>query len=362
MSEPTNIFAAKQSPLHEAHLQAGGKLVEFAGWNMPVQYQGIVPEHTAVRTNVGMFDISHMGQVRVKGPVSWLDSLLTNALSKLQAGTGQYTLLLNERGGVIDDLLVYQSGANEWFLVVNASKRDEDVAWLKAHLSSDVELSDESDATAGLAVQGPQAAARFVQWTGLELPKRNGIAQVVLPGGIAATICRTGYTGEDGYELFCAAESGVEVWQALLAQGITPCGLGARDSLRLEMGFPLNGNDLSRNRTPLEAGLGFFVDLSKDFVGAEVLRQQKAAGGLAKLMGLKMVGTAPPPRAHFPVLHQGQVIGETSSGGFGPTVGCGIAMAYLPPEAAAPGTELEIDIRGRRFPATVEKRPFLKKA
>jgi aminomethyltransferase len=350
----------RNSPLHESHLLAGGKLVDFAGWNMPVQYSGIMPEHNAVRTKVGMFDISHMGQIIVKGPQAWLDGLLTNALSKLSPGQGQYTLMLNEAGGVIDDLIVYQTALDEWFLVVNASKRDEDWAWLSGRKSSDITLADESDETAGIAIQGPEAAALFAAWTGQALPPRNGISKLALPDGTPATICRTGYTGEDGYELFCPAASGPAVWAALLAQGIAPCGLGARDSLRLEMGYPLNGQDLTASRTPVEAGLSFFCDLTKDFVGAETLRAQKAAAEHDRLVGFKMLGACPPPRSHFPVKIDGEAVGETTSGGFAPSVGCGIGMAYIPAKYAKIGGQLQIDIRGKLFPAEIVKRPFWK--
>ncbi len=356
-TEPT----PRKTALYDCHLAAGGKIVDFAGWQMPVQYAGIMPEHTAVRTNVGMFDISHMGQVRVRGPQAWLDGLLTNSLAKLRPGHGQYTLMLNENGGVIDDLIIYQTAETEWFLVINASKREEDIAWLRKHQTDEISVEDLSDAMAGLAIQGPNAGELFEKWAGQALPPRNGIVELVIDT-VPCTICRTGYTGEDGYELFCPAEQAAAVWQTLLAQGITPCGLGARDSLRLEMGYPLNGQDLTATRTPVEAGLGFFVDFTKSFTGSDHLKAQKASGGHDKLVGFLMIGKTPPPRAHLPVQHGGAVVGETTSGGFSPSLGQGIGMAYVPASLAALGTEILIDIRGRLFPAQVVKRPFWKPA
>ena len=363
-------------------------MVPFAGWNMPVQYAGITQEHLAVRSGCGIFDISHMGEFVVSGANAgaWLNRQLTNNTAKLAPGQGQYTLLLNENGGVIDDLIAYRLAEDRWFLVVNASMIAEDFAWLSARLEDGVTLQNASADYAGMAIQGPRAAEVFRTMTGGELPPRNGVAEIATKHG-HIIVCRTGYTGEDGFELFCHAETedawrnhccemwepphesefhGTEEalawWDRALAAGAVPCGLGARDTLRLEMGYPLNGNDLSPARTPLEAGLGFFVDMEKgDFTGRAVLAAQKESGIPSKLTGIRMADKSPPPRAHYPVLSSGSVIGELCSGGVSPSLGCGIGMAYLPPALATPGTQLEIEIRGKPWPAEVVKKPFYRR-
>lgn len=351
------------SPLETAHLALGARLIPFGGWAMPVQYSSILTEHAAVREKAGVFDISHMGQVFVTGTdhIAWLDSLLTNNLSKLAPGQGQYTLMLNEGGGVIDDLIAYRLSETETLLVVNASMIPEDVSWMEKHLHPGVELRNESDSWAGLAIQGPDSAAIFGKlFPGESLPPRNGISQTAT----GEIICRTGYTGEDGYEFFCPADLGIAFFEKFIAAGATPCGLGARDTLRLEMCFPLNGNDLSPTRTPIEAGLGFFCDLEKPhFIGRETLISQKTKGPEVKLTAIELTEKGPPPRPHYPVLSvDGETLGELSSGVLSPTLGKGIAMAYLPAKFSKPGAQLLIDIRGRQFKAVTVKKPFLKKS
>ncbi len=335
---------------------------------MPVQYQGIIPEHHAVRNAAGLFDISHMGEVFVSGPKAehFLKSLLTNDVTRLGIGDGQYTLMLNEAGGVIDDLLCYRLEPNRYLLVVNASMIDEDVAWLRAHVSPDVEIDDQSHAWAGFALQGPHSAAIAHKLLGPDqaLPARNTIASLDLPES-RVLLARTGYTGEDGFEWFCPAQQAAFWWEKLLAvgasEGLVPCGLGCRDTLRLEVGYPLNGSDLSPDRTPLDAGLGFFVKLEKGpFIGSAKLTQQRTQGTEVRLMGLIMEGKTPPPRSHYPIFHEGVAVSETTSGSLSPTMGIGIAMAYLPINLAQPGTRLELDVRGKRFPAIVSKRPMYK--
>ena len=328
---------------------------------MPVQYTAIIEEHTAVRTACGIFDISHMGQFIVTGSnsASWLNRMLTNDIADLGIGQGQYTLMLNERGGVIDDLIAYRSGEEAFFLVVNASMIDEDFAWMKTHVDEGVSLTNESDLWAGMAVQGPKAVDVFAQVFQTEvLPPRNGISTVA-EGGI---VCRTGYTGEDGFEFFAPAGAGIACWDRFVAAGAKPCALGSRDTLRLEMGYPLNGNDLSPNRSPIEAGLGFFCDVEKgDFMGRDVLAQQKADGPQVRLVAIRYLEKGPPPRAHYPVASAGgAVIGELSSGALSPTLMAGIGMAYLPAEFAMIGTHLQIEVRGKFFPAMVVKKPFYK--
>ena len=349
----------KSSPLEAAHVALGAKIVPFAGWNMPVQYTSIIDEHTAVRTRCGIFDISHMGQfiVRGGGAAAWLNGLLTNNIAKLGVGQGQYTLMLNEDGGVIDDLIAYRAGETEFFLVVNASMIDEDFAWMSARLEDGVSLENESDDWAGMAVQGPQAAAIFAKvFPGETLPLRNGISKTAT----GSVVCRTGYTGEDGFEFFSPASEGISNWEKFLAAGAKACGLGSRDSLRLEMGYPLNGNDLSPKRSPIEAGLGFFCDLEKgEFVGRETLARHKADGPAVKLVGIRYLDKGAPPRAHYPVVSAvGEVIGELASGVLSPSLMTGIGMAYLPAEFSKIGTLLSIKVRGKLFPAAVVKKPF----
>jgi aminomethyltransferase len=353
----------KHSPLESAHLKLGAKLVSFAGWNMPVQYTSIIDEHQAVRSKAGIFDISHMGQFLVSGPAAetWLNRMFTNNIAKLSPGQGQYTLMLNESGGVIDDLIAYRTGDTDYFLVVNASMIEQDFFWLAKHQDDNVTLRNESDLWAGLAVQGPLAAEIFTKVCPREtLPVRNGIATTA--SGVI--VCRTGYTGEDGFEFFCPAADGVAWWEKFLTAGAAPCGLGARDTLRLEMGYPLNGNDLSPERTPIEAGLGFFCDLEKNaFTGRDILVRQKADGTEVKLTALQYTDKGPPPRSHYPVLSaDGTVIGELASGALSPSLMTGIGMAYLPASYSKPGTELQIDVRGRLFPAVAVKKPFYKPA
>lgn len=351
----------KRSPLEPAHQALGARLVSFAGWNMPVQYTSIIDEHTAVRTKVGIFDISHMGQFLVSGPTaeSWLNRMFTNNIARLKPGQGHYTLMLNDNGGVIDDLIAYRTGKSDYFLVVNASMIDDDFFWLAGHQDEQAALRNESDLWAGMAIQGPLAAETFAKvCPGESLPPRNGIT--IAAGAI---VCRTGYTGEDGFEFFCPAAEGIGYWEKFLAAGAAPCGLGARDTLRLEMGYPLNGNDLSPERSPIEAGLGFFCDLEKpDFIGRETLVRQKSEGPALKLTALQYTDKGPPPRAHYPVTSAtGAVIGELASGALSPSLMTGIGMAYLPAEYSKLGTDLQIDVRGRLFPATVVKKPFYKK-
>lgn len=354
----------KETPLAAKHVELGGKMVPFAGWNMPVQYTGIMDEHKAVRTACGVFDISHMGQFFAEGEgvVEWLNSLLTNNTTKLGINQGQYSLMLNEQGGVIDDLILYRCGENRFFIVVNASKIDEDYAWLTSHKSAQISLVNESDKFVGMAVQGPACIEMFAKvCPGVELPPRNGVLNTTVDGD-DLWICRTGYTGEDGFEFFCPASSGVAWLEKFVAAGVKPCGLGARDSLRLEMCYPLNGSDLSPERTPIEAGLGFFCDLSKDFIGADVLRRQKEEGPAVRLCALQYTDKGAPPRSHYAVYTKdGVQVGELTSGVLSPSLMQGIGMAYVPAEYAKIGTELDVDVRGKRFPAIVVKKPFYKK-
>ncbi len=373
-SEETTVqdaAAGRRSPLHRLHAEAGARFVDFGGWEMPVQYEGIAAEHRAVRAGAGIFDISHMGEFFVRGPAAerWLNGLLTNDASKLDPGESQYTLLLNEQGGVIDDLILYRLAPDEFLMVVNAARTEEDRAWMEAHLSGEeVEFSDRSAEFFGIALQGPNAvaiaAAAFPDGVD-RLPERGGIA--VLPWqGRDLIIAGTGYTGEPGLEFFGPVELAEAFWTGLqlaaekTAQDLARCGLGARDSLRLEAGLPLNGSDLNAETTPLEAGLRFFVKLEKpeDFPGKAVLRSQHENGVPRRLVCIQLNGKTPPPRAHYGIFVDGKQVSELTSGGLSPSLSVGIGLAYLPPEMAEIGTSLEVDIRGRRYEAQVVKRPF----
>jgi aminomethyltransferase len=353
-----------RTALYESHVAHGGRMVDFAGWEMPVQYTGILDEHRAVRESVGAFDISHMGEFFVSGAgaTAWLDSLLTNRVAKLAVGEAQYTLMLNERGGVIDDLIVYRLGDEEYLLIVNAAKIDEDAAWLTAHAAEGVTFTNRSDEFSAIAVQGPIARGVFETVFGTALASdRNRVAKISF-GGAEGFVVTTGYTGEDGFEAVIPNSVAPALWDALVVAGAKPCGLGARDTLRLEMGYPLNGSDLSPDHTPLEAGLGFFVDLTKDdFIGKAALVAQKEAGLPTRLAAIAVTEKSPPIRPHYPVVVNGEAVSETCSGALSPSLGHGIAMAYLPAALAKIGQAVEIEVRGKRYPGSVVRKPFLKR-
>ena len=378
--------AHKKTPLYDEHVRLGAKIVPFAGWLMPVQYSSIVEEHQTVRNNVGIFDISHMGQFIVDGAAGrqWLNRMLTNNVENLAPGAGQYTFLLNENGGIIDDLIVYRIASETFLLVVNAARADDDFAWLQDHLevghasglpdrtdrkrdACATMLTSRSANFGAVAVQGPRTAALFDALFGkeIELPARNHIVDVPF-GTTNVSVARTGYTGEDGIEVFFPASDAVKFWRAALERGkplgIKPCGLGARDTLRLEMCYPLNGSDLSPERNPIEAGLGFFVDLTKpDFVGHDALLKTKQSGPAEKLVPFRMTKKGPPPRPHYAVFRNGEQIGEVTSGTLSPSLNWGIGMAYVSSAHAKIGAEIDIEIRGQKFPGTVEKKPLYRK-
>ncbi|MBA3651898.1 MAG: glycine cleavage system aminomethyltransferase GcvT [Chthoniobacterales bacterium] len=369
--------ATKTTPLYDEHVKLRAKIIPFGGWLMPVQYSSIMEEHLAVRNALGVFDISHMGELVARGPGAgaWLDTMLTNNVGKLEVGTGHYTFLLNDEAGIIDDLILYRIEEEKFLLVVNASRIEDDFAWLQSHLrgssppaTAEVHLENKSDRDAGLAVQGPKIGELFTALfgEGKELPARNHIAQFDL-GPTTLWVARTGYTGEDGIEVFFPATEAARVWNEILEKGkslgIRPCGLGARDTLRLEMCYPLNGSDLSPEHNPLEAGLGFFVDLSKaNFTGREILLREKEAGLSRRLVAFKMKGKSPPPRPHYRVFRDGTDVGELTSGTLSPSLNYGIGMAYLKTPAPKPGEEIEVEIRGQKFPALIEKKPLYKKS
>ncbi len=355
---------SQSTTLLDKHVEAGARMMDFAGWNMPVQYGGILEEYHAVRGACGVFDISHMGEFFVKGPgaAAWLDSLLTNRIANLETDHAQYSLMLNESGGVIDDLYVYRIREMEYLLIVNASKIPEDEQWMQDHITTEVTFENQSGFYSALAVQGPQAPAIFRKCFGRDLPASRNRVLELERGGEALWVATTGYTGEAGFEIVFRNQEAAGLWDALLAAGAVPCGLGARDLLRLEMAYPLNGSDLSPEHTPLEAGLGFFVDLQKGpFVGRDALVHQKESGIPKKLSAIVVDGKSPPMRSHYAVSVGEQIVAETTSGGLSPALGTSIAMAYLPTSHATPETALDIQVRGQKYPAHVIKKPFLKK-
>ncbi len=365
----TDDCNAKRTPLYDEHVRHGAKIVDFGGWQMPVQYSGIIDEHHTVRNAVGLFDISHMGQITVSGPAArtWLNELLSNNIERLDIGGSQYTFLLNERGGVIDDLIVYRLGDDEYFLVVNAARTDLDFEWMQQHARDGVALENRSAEFAGLAVQGPKSVKLFDMFFAerYSRPARNEIKTVTC-GDFSLYVSSTGYTGEDGFEVFFPAEQAANVWKNILNKGaeigIKPCGLGARDTLRLEMCYPLNGSDLSPDHTPIEAGLSIFVDLQKPaFKGRDALLAQRTHGVKHRLVPFKMTEKCPPPRAHYPIFKEDTQIGEVASGTLSPTLNAGIGMAYIPTEFAKINEKISVDIRGRRYTATIEKKPLHRK-
>ena len=352
----------KKTALYDEHVKLGARIVPFAGWLMPVQYTSIVDEHQAVRKNLGMFDISHMGQLIVSGNDArgWLNTMLTNNIDKLEVSHGQYTFLLNDKAGIIDDLIAYRVGDRKFLLVVNASCTDQDLNWLNKHKRGDVTIDNRSANFGGVAIQGPRICELFVN-----LPARNHIVDLEIDG-MPISIARTGYTGEDGVEVFFRAQDAVKFWNTVLQKGkdlgLKPCGLGSRDTLRLEMCYPLNGSDLSPERNPIEAGLGFFVDLTKpNFTGREILLKTKENGSREKLVPFKMKEKGPPPRPHYSVSENGERIGEVTSGTLSPSLNWGVGMAYINSAKAKIGNKIDIEIRGQKFPATIEKKPLYKK-
>jgi aminomethyltransferase len=354
----------KRTPLYTAHVESGAKMVGFGGWEMPVQYTSIVEEHLAVRQRVGLFDISHMGEVLVAGPNAGrvLNRLLTNDVRRLAIGQAQYTLLGNDSGGVIDDLIVYRIEPTVYLLVINASHIERDFNWMTTHTDVGCVFQNRSNQTAAMALQGPAATRCLPEAAGL---KRFHIQQLRVSGK-DCRVARTGYTGEDGFELLCAPADAVALWTELLARGrefgIQPCGLGARDTLRLEMCYPLHGNDITDTTTPLEALLDKYVAFDKgDFIGRAALEEQRAKGVTRKLVAFRMTGKCPPPRQHYPILAAGQRIGEITSGTQSPSLGVGIGMGYVTAAVATPGTKIEIEIRGKNYPAIIKKPPLLKK-
>lgn len=357
-----------QTPLIHLALELKARLTGFGGWEMPVQFVGIGQEHQAVRTAAGMFDISHMGKFILQGKelVAQLQHLVPSDLSRLQPGQAQYTVLLNPEAGIIDDIIFYYlgkdpNGEQQGVVIVNAATTRKDKAWLSQHLDLQrVELLDISRDKVLIAVQGPQAVACLQPLVQADLTQVKPFGhQQAIVFGKPSFIARTGYTGEDGFEVMVDPEEGVKLWRSLLSAGVTPCGLGARDTLRLEAAMALYGQDIDESTTPLEAGLGWVVHLNTkgDFIGREALEQQKSVGVPRKLVGLQMQGRYI-ARHGYQVLSAGKVVGEITSGTISPTLGYPIALAYVPTRLSQPGQVLEVEIRGKAYPATVVKKPF----
>jgi aminomethyltransferase len=359
---------ARQTPLYEAHKKLGARIVDFAGWQMPVQYSSVISEHEAVRTAAGLFDVSHMGEIEFagKGALESANALITNDLARCADGQACYAGLLNERGGFVDDVVAYRFSPERILICVNASNREKDFAWMQKHARG-VTPKDRGDDYAQLALQGPKAAAVLGRLTRVDLsPLANYRFTVGTVANAECIVARTGYTGEDGFELYCSPQDAERLWFAILetgkAEGVLPAGLGARDSLRTEMKYALYGNDIDDDHTPLEAGLGWIVKLDKqDFVGKAALVKQKTEGVRRKLVGFELTG-AGIPRHGYPILKDGQRVGEVTSGTMGPTVKKPIGMGYVPSELAGEASTFDVEIRGRPVAARVVKTPFLKKS
>ncbi len=374
----------KRTALYEAHLALNARMVDFGGWDMPVQYTGIIEEHLTVRNAVGLFDISHMGQVRISGAKAseFLNHLLSNNTAKVHLGHGQYSLMCNPQGGVMDDLIFYQIGPDVFWMIINASRIDSDLAWIKARLNefagkSEVKIDFQGQKQAAIAIQGPKSRELAMQVftpkkgslpaVEINLLKKNQIAEFEACGRSVLLAC-TGYTGEDGFEVFLPADIASSVWQKLLAAGqslgVKPAGLGARDTLRTEAGYPLYGHELDEQTTPIEAGLQRFIDLTKPFIGCEALQKQAAKGAEKKSIAFKMPPKSAPPRPHYLIKNLNnptETIGIVSSGTQSPSLSVGIGMGFVKIPFAAVGGSVGIEVRGNIVPAQIVKKPIYSK-
>jgi aminomethyltransferase len=347
----------KRTPLHDRHVAAGAKLVPFAGWEMPVQYAGIREEHMAVRERAGIFDVSHMGELETSGPQGeqLLQKLLSNDVARIAERGAQYSVLCNEQGGVLDDLFTYRLGPDRFLTITNASNHDSDLAWFERHAAGfDATVRDRLADYAMLAVQGPQARGLVAELAEGELPQRFRTAELTVAGAPDVLVCGTGYTGEDGVELLVAPEHATAVWDAVVAAGATPAGLGARDTLRIEACFHLYGNDLTEDRNPIEAGLGWCCREDTGFIGSDAVRAARENGTPEKLVPFGITGPGI-ARQGNPVLGGGVV----TSGTLSPVLGYAVGMAYLPADRTEPGTAFEIDVRGKTRSAEVRTKPLI---
>ena len=355
----------KRTPLYAAHRRARAKMVEFAGWEMPVQYTGVIEEHRAVRSRAGLFDVSHMGEIEIQGPdsVEFCQRISANDVSRMKVFQAQYNLLLNDQGGVVDDVIFYRLEPNHFLICVNASNSDKDFAWIEAHAAGQVEIKNESAQYAQLALQGPLAEKILQPLTPFDLEGIKsfhfGFADV---SSVRCLVARTGYTGEEGFELYCRAGDAERLWTALLAsgapEGLVPVGLGARDTLRLEKAYPLYGHELDDTTTPLEAGLEWVTKFSKpSFIGREVLVRQKETGVKRKLVGMELTepGIA---RSEYPLFKNAKPVGRVTSGTQSPTLGRAIALGYVFAKEAEVDNTVEVEIRGRKIRAKIVSLPF----
>jgi aminomethyltransferase len=355
--------ALRRTPLFDRHVAAGARIVPFAGWEMPVSYAGVKEEHLAVRSDCGLFDVSHMGEIETSGPgaLDLLQRLLSNDVAKLDVGGAQYSVLCRDDGGILDDLFTYRLADDRYLTVTNAANHEKDLAWFERHAGEfDCEVADRLQAYAMLAVQGPRARGIVGELAGAELPRRMRAEAVAFAGelqGVQALVCGTGYTGEDGVEVLIVPEAAPALWDLLLGRGAAPAGLAARDTLRTEVCFHLYGNDMDESRNPIEAGLGWCCKDETGFIGADAVAAARAEGTTEKLAPFALTG-AGIPRQGNPVLAGDQRAGVVTSGTYSPSLERGIGMAYVRADLADPGTEIEVDVRGRRRPARIESKPL----
>jgi aminomethyltransferase len=359
----------KRTPLYAAHRRAGAKMVEFAGWEMPVQYHGVIDEHVAVRTRAGLFDVSHMGEIEVRGSgaLELCQKITANDVSRIQLQQAQYNLLMNDQGGIVDDVIFYRLEPAHFLICVNASNSDKDFAWIQKQADGNVEIENASSRYAQLALQGPLAEEILRPLTSFQLgdikPFFFATAEV---SGIRSLVARTGYTGEAGFELYCDPDDSEKLWNGLLESGrpigLEPAGLGARDTLRLEKAYPLYGHELDDTTTPLEAGLEWVTKFAKGpFIGREVLLQQKKEGAKRRLVGLELL-EAGIARSDYPLFKNGQAIGRVTSGTKSPTLGKSIALGYVARDQAQPDNQVEVQIRGRKVRAKIVPLPFYRRS
>jgi aminomethyltransferase len=362
------VEGLKKTALHAAHRRAGAKMVEFAGWEMPVQYSGVIHEHLAVRSRAGLFDVSHMGEIEVRGAgaLEFCQRVSANDVARMKVSQAQYNLLLHENGGIVDDVIFYRLGSDRFLVCVNASNSEKDFSWMCQQARAGVEVTNESERYAQLALQGPLAEKILQPLTALALNELKGFHfQFAEVASLRCLVSRTGYTGEPGFELYCDVDVAHPLWTALLdagaADGLVPAGLGARDTLRLEMGYPLYGHELDDTTTPLEAGLDWVVKFSKpDFMGRDSLARQKAEGVPRRLVALELVepGIA---RSGYALYRQDRVVGRVTSGTRSPTLGKSIALGYLSREAAESSDDIDVEIRGRKARAKIVTVPFVRR-
>lgn len=365
------MITLQRTPLYDVYAKYGAKTIDFGGWELPVQFSSIKEEHEAVRTAAGLFDVSHMGEVEVKGPdsLAFLQRMMTNDVSILKVGGAQYTAMCYEDGGTVDDLLIYKREEEDYLLVINASNIEKDYEWLVSHVEGNVTVTNVSPEVAQLAIQGPKAEGILQKVTSEDLKeiKFFKFKDNFVIDGIPALVSRTGYTGEDGFEIYCKSEDAEKIWDKLLEvgaeDGLKPCGLGARDTLRFEATLPLYGQELTKEITPIEAGIGFAVKTNKevDFFGKAVLKEQKENGAPRKSVGIEVIERGI-PRSHYPVYIGDEKIGEVTSGTQSPTLKKNIGLALIDAKYAAVDTEVEIEIRNKRVKAIVVPTPFYKRS